>query len=332
MYLDDIIIVSTDHMSALHDFQAARALLSDLGLPEAADKAQPPSKQVRWLGIDIDCEQMILSLPTDKVIEVKECVYKSLKCKSLSKCHMQSLLGKLVHVGKCVHPARLFISRLLQSLRGMTRNFIKISHDMRLDLVWFREFMETWNGVSLIPAPTPTRTLYVDASGSGIGGTDGASAYGGQITPVSDPVCNIAELEAANVVVAAHTFFSQRDKGAHFLIFCDNEACVKVFQTGRGRNSVILESARALWMVQALLDIRITYSHISGIDNKLADALSRMHMSDVSKSYAIESLTRHNIVYVNPVLHVFNNFAPPIFSRGGVTVAPGSCCDAPIYI
>lgn len=273
---------------------------------------------------------MTLSLPPDKIIEVKECVYKALNCKSLSKRHLQSLLGKLVHVGKCVRPARLFISRLLQSLREMKRNFLKISHDVRLDLIWFREFLDAWNGVSLIPAPLPARTLYVDASGSGIGGSDGRQAYGGQITPVGDPVSNISELEAANVVVAAHTFFTHRDKGSHFLIFCDNEACVKVFQTGRGRNSIILESARALWMVQALLDIRLSYLHISGSENNFADALSRMHMSSSAFSYANAHLVSNDITYVQPVLDVFKNYAPPMFSRGGIAMVPGSCHPPPV--
>lgn len=219
MYLDDLIILSRDRNTADTDFLIARNLLSDLGLPEAADKAQSPSKRVRWLGIDIDCANMTLSLPLDKIAEVKQCIYRALRCKTLSKRHLQSLLGKLIHVGKCVRPARLFISRLLQSLRDMKRNFVKITSDMRLDLTWFREFMEAWNGVSLIPASHPSRTLYVDASGSGIGGSDGTRAYGGQITPQTDPVLNISELEAANVVVAAHTFFSESDRGSHFRIF-----------------------------------------------------------------------------------------------------------------
>lgn len=70
---------------------------------------------------------MSLSLPADKIAEVQACVDKALGCWTLSKKHMQSLLGKLVHVGKCVRPARLFMSILLEALRDMKRNFTKVT-------------------------------------------------------------------------------------------------------------------------------------------------------------------------------------------------------------
>lgn len=82
-------------------------------------------------------------------------------------------------------------------------------------------------------------------------------------------------------------------------------------------------------MVQALLDIRITYLHISGAENNLADALSRMHLSPLSKSYAIRYLIQNSIVYVDPVLDVFKNFEPPMFSRSGVSMVPGTGCTTP---
>lgn len=137
---------------------------------------------------------------------------------------------------------------------------------MRLDLIWFKEFMSEWNGVSLIPQSSPSKTILVDASGCGIGGTDGCAAYGGQITPSDDPVLNISELGAANAVVTLHTLLSKDDRGAHIMLKTDNISSVFVFRTGKGRNRVMLESARALWMVQAVLDLRITYDHISGCD------------------------------------------------------------------
>lgn len=50
------------------------------------------------------------------------------------------------------------------------------------------------------------------------------------------------ELEGANVVVAAQTFLSPRDKGLHIIIQCDNLARVQVFCTSKARNPVLLEA------------------------------------------------------------------------------------------
>lgn len=70
------------------------------------------------------------------------------------------------------------------------------------------EFSHTWNGISLIPPQEPSHTFVVDTSGSGIGGSDGLLAYGGQVAPIADPAVSIAELKVANIVMAIHTFLS----------------------------------------------------------------------------------------------------------------------------
>ena len=40
---------------------------------------------------------------------------------SLSKRQLQSIFGKLLHIAKCVRPVRLFVSHLLDKLRGAPR-------------------------------------------------------------------------------------------------------------------------------------------------------------------------------------------------------------------
>lgn len=117
----------------------------------------------------------------------------------------------------------------------MKGKFTKVTDHMKQDLLWFQEFGETWNGVSLIPdLRTVHKVIYTDASGSGIGAIDGSEAYGGQITPTDDPAENITELEAANIVIAAHTFLGERDRGSHIVIESDSLSSVQVFKSGRG--------------------------------------------------------------------------------------------------
>lgn len=320
-YLDDLVVASENWQKAQSDFEIVRQLLGELGLPEAKEKSQPPAKVIRWLGIDIDVHNMTLSLPQDKLAQVHTAVGKALRCRSMSKRHLQSILGKLMHVAKCVKPARLFIARLLEALRSMRKNFIRVTDDMKCDLIWFQEFSSQWNSVSIIPHDRPgDRYLVVDASGSGIGGTDGARAYGGQITPIDDPARCINEMEGANMVVAAHTFLTEADRGAHISVYCDNLVCVHMFRSGRGRNKILLEAARALWMVQAILDVSITYHHISGANNDIADSLSRMHLAPKYNDHAVSYLSCSNVEFVLPRLDIFNNFVPPMCSRRGVPI------------
>lgn len=198
---------------------------------------------------------------------------------------------------------------------------------MRKDLEWFSEFASEWNGTSLIPPPTPNRVLQVDASGSGIGAHDHRHTYGGRITPVHDPVVNITELEAVNVVVAINIFLGKVEAGSHVLVQCDSLGSVEVFHNGRGKNKVLLECARHLWMVQAILNIQISYEHIAGRDNSIADSLSRLHIHDIYKNVAFTFLKKNDIPYVQPDLYIFEAIYPLLVSRAGVQLAPTQGCQ-----
>ena len=323
MYLDDLILVSPNREKANSDFEVARNLLRDLNLPEAVDKAQPPATKVKWLGVNIDTQEMTLSIPQDKINEVLEKVSKFTKAKSMTKRQLQSILGQLLHVAKCVRPARLFVSRLLDKLRETKGLHLNVNADMRADFRWFQEFCAQWNGVSYMAAVTPTRHIYVDACLSGIGASDGAAAYAGQVAPVEDGACNITELETVNIVVALHTFLTHRDAGSHVQIHCDNKAAVQVLQSGKGRNKVLLDCARAAWMLQAVLDVHISYVHVPGKDNEIADRLSRAHLSRRDHLLLSPILEKHCLHVIEPCLYVFHNMSAPVLSRSGYCIVTG---------
>ena len=289
MYLDDIIVVSPDHTSAKAHYGRAKELLAELGLPEAVGKAQPPAQAVRWLGVDIDAADMSLSIPQDKLREVVAAVERYHNARSINKRQLQSLVGKLVLVAKCVDPARAFIAKLLDALRAFgDRQYIKVTSDMRADLQWFREFVHEWNGTSIIPAAAPHKTIQVDACLTGIGATDGRSAYAACVAPDSDPISNITEIEAVNVIIALHTFVTQEDAGGHVMVQCDNMSAVQALTASRAHNPILAKCARVNWMLQAIHDIKVSFSHIPGSDNPVADALSRAHTTQAYHELARE--------------------------------------------
>ena len=324
MYLDDIVVVAPTLQVANAHYARVRALLHELGLPEAHDKAQPPSHNVRWLGIDVDSQAMSLSIPQDKVREALTAVQRYIQASSINKRQLQSLIGRLVHVAKCVEPARVFISRLLQALRAFgDRAFIKVTQDMRSDLAWFVEFLVPWNGVSLIPQTAPHKTIQVDACLTGVGATDGTAAYAARIAPDDDPVANVTEIEAANIVIALHTFITDEDAGGHVLVQCDNLPSVQALTSGRAHNPVLAECACAIWMLQARFAFKVSFSHIAGDINIVADALSRAHLTKAYYGLAHEFVQSMNLVVVRPCTHILSYLYPPILSRRGVELAGG---------
>ena len=306
MYLDDIIAVCKDKATAVSQYAEARRLLHDLGLPEAVDKAQPPASRVKWLGINIDAAAGTLSVPDDKLEQVIEYAERFISKRSISRRDLQSVLGRLLYIAKCIRPARLFVSRLLEKLRGSRRPHINIDASMRADLEWFKEFAQAWNGIAVFPDSTPSKVILVDACLTGIGAATTRSAYAHQVAPIQNPLENITELEAINVAVALQTFIAESDRGKRITIYCDNMPAVLVLQSGKGKNKVLLEVARAAWMVQALFQVSIEYKHIPGNMNNLADALSRAHTSETQALKAHHIMVERQLTRIHPCTHTLD--------------------------
>ena len=85
---------------------------------------------------------------------------------------------------------------------------------------------------------------------------------------------SIVQLEMVNILLAVR-LFQPHWAGRKVLVKCDNEAVVTVLRSGKTRDPYLGACARNIWHVCALADIDIQYVHVRGLDNKVADLLSR---------------------------------------------------------
>ena len=85
---------------------------------------------------------------------------------------------------------------------------------------------------------------------------------------------NITHFELFNVFVAMTVWGSQW-KGCKLLIHLDNIASVAIVNSGFTRDKKLASIARNIWMQCALYDIELVASHLAGIENRVADLLSR---------------------------------------------------------
>ena len=60
---------------------------------------------------------------------------------------------------------------------------------------------------------------------------------------------------------------------------CDNMAVVEVLSFGRAKDPIMAACARYIWLLAAMYNINIVVSHIRGLDNTVADLLSRWHQT-----------------------------------------------------
>ena len=282
-YLDDVIGVAPAK-SANNAFLALTNLITSLGLPINLDKVSAPVTRLTCLGIEIDVETGMLHIPTQKLSQIKSTCEHWMTKNSASKKQLQSLVGHLIYLHKCITPARLFVNRVLTTLRNApTSGRINLDEAFYRDITWFCKFMESYNGVSKIHTQRePEIDLYVDACLLAVGAYSHGKVYNKNIPICYKSVLSIVHYEMVNVIIAFRTWgHLWKDKWVQ--VFCDNSAVVHILNTGASRDVFLAACARTLWLLKAKYNIKVTVRFIAGTDNKYADILSRwQHFQNIN--------------------------------------------------
>lgn len=279
-YLDDFCGSDSTLSAASLAYDAIHTLCDDLGLKLADEKCAPPSQRMVWLGFMVDTNLMTVTIPEEKLTEVLLECRTWLKTRSALKKRVQSLAGKLIHLAKCIQPARKFMSRILASLRQAPETgFTPITAHFKQDVRWFLTYARQTNGVHLIDPQLVPFTLECDSSLEAGGGNSQTSYYQLKYNSAHKAkYTNITLLEATNIVTAYRTLVPQDKPGLAVTLYTDNMTSSYALQSGRTHNGVLAACARQLWLHAALNDHTITIVHKPGAQIQLADALSRPHI------------------------------------------------------
>ena len=168
-YTDDLIY--TGLPSDIHKSYAfLTELLSHLGLDISVKKLVPPSTSVTCLGIQIDTINRTISVPPKKLQEIVNLCNAWTSKTYCSKKDLQSLLGSLLYITKCVAPARSFLNRMLHLLRQNTNvSKILLTQPFFQDLAWFNTILTNYNGVTFYDQPNANIEVHLDTCLTGLG-------------------------------------------------------------------------------------------------------------------------------------------------------------------
>jgi hypothetical protein len=169
-YLDDFFFCepASSPLACSEALSRAIPVCERLGLPVAPEKVEGPTTSIRFLGINIDSMAMTLSLPQDKLLNLKERLDQWGKRKSASKRQLQELLGHLNHAATVVRPGRAFLRALIEAMKR-PRNphqMTRLNSHAQADILWWQLFIHSWNGISILPPSSPSLSVISDASGS----------------------------------------------------------------------------------------------------------------------------------------------------------------------
>ena len=300
-YSDDIGGCERERETALQSFHALGSLLVDLGLVEALDKAHPPSTNMVYLGVTFDTVSMTMSIPGDKLQELREDLSLWSRKKKASKRNLQQLLGKLFWVSRCVRYSRGFMARLLAHLRELndTPDHRKqpLPDSCKDDIKWWCCYVRRFNGVELIYPEAPQilsldELLETDAlvycgdayprGGGGFYSTEYWSREFPSWLSDNDIPIHVKEFW---VLVASTVLWGENWRGSLVYFFCDNAAVVEVLDKEKPRDPTMAAILREFLYLVCTRNFIPVFRHIGTEKNFVADFLSRNHSQPILDSF-----------------------------------------------
>ena len=198
-----------------------------------------------------------------KMIQIKKICKEWLNKEYANKKQIQSLIGKLIYLHRCVKPTRLFINRMLTTLwNAPAKGHFKIPVSFYKDVQWFDKFLDHFNGsVKIHGNNNVDHQSFVDASLQQVGAIWNKEVYSCDIPNRLKDLVSIVQLEAANLVMAC-TLWGDKWRNSRVIIWCDNLAVVQACQSHRIKDNWLMACCRTLWFIAAIHNIEISVKHI----------------------------------------------------------------------
>ena len=281
--LDDFLILDTSYQGCEKKLKAFLFLCNDIGIPIAQEKTFHAAQTMQFVGYELKSEIMEVRLPLEKITKCHSLIEKCLTKSSLTLRNLQSIIGTLNFCCAVIIPGRAFLRRLIDLTIGVSKPYyyIKITKEVKQDLFLWNKFLKKFNGKSLfLPdrwLQSPAIQLFTDSSGViGYGGMLGPKWFYG-LWDSSWRGQNIALLELYPIMLAME-IWGQDLANKCISFHTDNAALVEIINKQTSKDKKIMYLVRKLVLKCLEFNILFHATHIRGVDNSLADYLSRQQI------------------------------------------------------
>ena len=214
-------------------------ILTAVGVEEVMQKAVPPMTRMEFLGNTVDTIKKTIEVSDSRKIELMELISTWENKTFFNKKQLQSLIGKLSFVTNCVRPGRIFVSRLLQSLKQCSDSTkYSVDSEIMKDLQWWKQFLPTFKGTAILwlqDSLTYEKLLASDASLVGGGAVHRKQFFHFKFPEwILQQTSNIAQREMITICVAIK-MWSQQLAGRVVRFYTDNENCMYAINHGRSK-------------------------------------------------------------------------------------------------
>ena len=197
---------------------------------------------------------------------------------------LSTLLGVLTHAAQGARHLGSFLSELHNDLaKAAGHRWVKLSPAGRHDLHLWRHFLDAFSGYTIIELPPPFAVAFTDACTSwGYGWyVPSLGIFGRGQWPPALLHLHINCLELIAAIVCLFEVHQRVPPGSHIHIRSDNTSAIYDLNSRRGTHGAMARITRTLcFMLESLtasptLPPTQSSSHIKGVENTVADALSR---------------------------------------------------------
>ena len=284
-YLDNFFLAAPPG-SALcrNNMEITKSLFERLGVPLAPEKIVGPTTTLVYLGIEIDAENMLLRLPEDKLKPLLSLLQEWHTKKKCTKRELLSLIGKLSFASKIIPSGRTFLRRLIDLAKSVSKlhHHLSLNLDAQKDIEWWQMFLPSWNGKCKILDPESTVAAdinpFTDASGSLGFGIYFDGKWVSCAWPVHLKDFSIQWKELFPIYISC--FIWAKSLAVKRILFhCDNASVVNICSTQSSKCPCLANLLRRMFFIAANNQFTINVTHIPGLDNSIADCLSRLQVT-----------------------------------------------------
>ena len=297
-YLDDFLIICRTHAECQQGLATLISLLYSLGFNISWKNVVSPTQRVTFLGLERDSLNMSIRLPDDKLNHLNALI-SSFSCKaSANKRQLQSLAGSLNFACHVVHGGRTFLRRVIDCINKLRHSShrCRLSSQFREDISWWKQFLVTFNGRSMMLDFRRPIFFQTDASFYGFGALCSHDWFAGSWTacPTADHMLlpnphwstaghaidlslrsNINYLELFPILLAARRW-SPTWVNKRVCVHTDNTQAMSFINKGTCKNPIAMTWLREIFWLSVRYNFHLRSRHLPGKFNHNADRLSRL--------------------------------------------------------
>jgi hypothetical protein len=315
-YLDDLFLVGHSAEQVKQQLSTAQSSIHEFGLVVNPDKTEGPSQVLSFLGIKLDSIKQTLSCTKARVIELTGLLESLRRKHVITRHHAESLIGKLSFAAQVLPGARPFMRRMLDTVSACNSRRrstpVPIGPSFRADVRFWLHHLTDWNGTQQWRSSQASPFVFAsDASLSGFGfylestptpSTVNSSAwphhlqvgaafrgiYSSEHAPHHQSPEQITWCELL-AVVAALTTYAPRLRNQSVRFYVDNLSDVHIINRQATRSPALAGLLRQLYSLSMKHNISLHALHRPGVDNVLADFLSRpeLHLGTPLRQWAL---------------------------------------------